>query len=306
MSAHLLALVLLAACPASEETAPPGVVEIARDRTSAGYSLSARNATLDEIGRELQRVTGCRMEVNEELRKARFTLKLSPRPSERIYRTLARRAGAMMSVDYRLERSTSGGAAPGPLAFARDPVVLVAEQPAPVEEVLRRLDVPVELEEGLGGSVRLLAVRHPLRYALDRIAAQLSARWYPRVRLEARKPVDAEDAETDRMLRHLTDLSDLPPRERREEIHAELERLEGLPPDEQPAGLAQMARDVLSLATLLRSAPGEHREGLAADVLGVAWDYGVVLSHLPRSRREHFQPVAEALAELRSRLAAIR
>jgi hypothetical protein len=108
------------------------------------------------------------------------------------------------------------------------------------------------------------------------------------------------------MQAHFGDLACLSPAERRDELVAEREWLEKLPPQEQAEGIRGMARDVLSLGTQLQRVPGEHREQIAPRVLAVAEAYQTVFTRLRGERRERFAPVLHALNNLQQHLMQIR
>jgi hypothetical protein len=192
------------------------------------------------------------------------------------------------------------------LAFARETVSLNVPEPAPVREVVRELRTKVEVAQEVEGTVRLQAARHSLSWVLDRITDQVSAEWRVVVRLDRRNPPDAAAADQERMRTHFDELSGLPPAERREEIAAELDRIEALPVLQQTAAVSVMARDVLSLGTHLRETPGEHRGPVWAGVLGISRAYSGALAALPAGRRALFDPVSEALGHLAARLTEIR
>jgi len=134
----------------------------------------------------------------------------------------------------------------------------------------------------------------------------VKARWVAVVRLQSRTAPDPEMAALGRMHDHFSDLAALSPDERLEELASDLEAIGQLPPEERDQRVRQVAGDVLSLATLYQSVPGEHREQVAPRILAVAGDYVAALSRLPPERQAPFAPIADALAQLREHLGAIR
>jgi hypothetical protein len=246
------------------------------------------------------------VEIDEKLRDVRLTLELAPRPPERLFPVLARRAFARLSVVYRVRPFPPGGVRQaGSLLFADGLVSLRLREAVELPEVWGQLGVPVEVEEGVEGTVRMDVARRPLAWVMDRIAAQVGATWVAVVRLEARRFVDPEAETYTRMRSHFSDLARLSSMERREELAAEMETLAELPTDRRAEGLRRMADDVLSLATLLHEVPGEHRAATAPYVLGIAADYRAVLLDLSEERRGRLAFLFHVLDDLRLRLQAI-
>jgi len=246
------------------------------------------------------------VEVDKELRSRRLTLHLSPRPPERLFPVLARRAGARFSNNFRFKPRGPGVRQGNSRLFAREPVSMTVTAPAEFEEVLQALEIDVDVAEDVAGKVTLATSAQPLATVLSRLAHQVDAVWEPVVRLEYHKPVDAEAASYERMLSHFSELAALSPAERREEIQAELESLGRLGPDEQPTGIARLAGDILSLGSLLRTVPGEHRAAIGPQVVGVAADYWAVLSRAPGGQRSAFRQIVGALGQLARDLEQIR
>lgn len=298
---------ILAGPPAAAQERPrPGSIRIVRDG-SLGFGLRASDAPLEAIGQVMGRAMGCRVEVDKELRDQRLTLRLGARPPEQLLRGVARRIYARLEIAYRLEPMPPGELRrPGSLALANQLVNFPTTRETTLEEALRELSLPVRVEEGISGSVRVSAAYLPLARVLDRFAAQLNARWVTVITLGARKPVDPAAAVDERMHAHFSDLAHLASRERQEEIQADVKRIERLPEKERAAALDQMALDVLSLAGIYERVPGEHRAPVAPLIAGIAQDYGAVLSRLPHDRRAAFQPIFGSLETLRQRLAQIR
>lgn len=284
----------------------PGHVRIAADRYSGGWALAA-NAGLDTIAGALARKTGCRAVVDEPLKALPLRVDLGPRPAERLFQVLARRAGARLEVRYVVTPLASGEPVfRGARAFAEEPAELELREPTPLDEALQELNVPIRIAGEVDGYVRLLAPSQPLRRILDRLCEQVQGCWHAEVRITARRPADAEAAADERRRAHFDDLSGLPPDERRDELAADLERIERLPPADREAALRRTADDVLSMAEHLRRTPGEHRGPVWEGVSGIANDYATVLDRMPGSRRERYAPIAAALGQLRIRLSGIR
>jgi hypothetical protein len=295
-------------CPAaSAQQAEKSLVRVVREASWGAYGLRAENAPLRSIGAALERAIGCRVEVDEKIGSRPFTLDLSPRPPERLMMVLARRARARLSISYRLRRRAPGEAPhAGSPAFASGPVTLRFPQPTPLPEVLRELPVPLKVEEGVDGKVRMMAAGHSLARVLDSLAAQVDGRWETVVALSAVTPVDAAAEADERQRAYFADLARLPPAERQEEMMADLEAVERLPPERRAEAVRQIAGDVLSLAAIYQNTPGEHREPVAPLIAGIVVDYHSVLATLRPGRRELFQPVAQALSQLQQHLIAIR
>ena len=295
-----------------EQSAPGAVapVRLLRDESGRGYALRAADAPGKEIGAALGAATGCVVEMDAGLRERRFTLDIAARPPERLLRAVARRAGARLSVSFRLRPAPAGGEAYHPgnrPPFATQHLTVGASPALAPQDLGRYLGTRIEASEGVGGRARVPAGRRrPLAWFLDHIAAQVDARWETVVRLNTRTVPDAEAAEHEWMRAHFGDLADLSPAERREELVAERESLERLPPGEQAEGIRGVARDVRSLGTLLQTVPGEHRGRLAPRVHAVAETYRAVFTRLRGERRERFAPVLRALADLQQHLAQIR
>jgi hypothetical protein len=242
------------------------------------------------------------------LRERRFTLDIAARPPERLFRAVARQTGARLSVSFRLRPAAPSDQAhpPDHPAFATHYLSVRTSPALALSDIGRTLGTRIEVSEGVGGQARVPAGRRPLAGFLDHIAAQVDARWETVVHLNTRTVVDAEAAEHERMQTHFGDLACLSPVEQRDELVAERELLEKLPPEKQAEGIRGMARDVLSLGTLLQRVPGEHRGRLAPRVLAVAEGYRTVFTRLRGERRERFAPVLHALNDLQQHLAQIR
>src|SRR5262249_42982541 len=127
----------------------PSSVRVVRDASRGAYGLRAENASLRSISAALERAIGGRIELDETLGARRFTLDLSPRPPERLFFVLARRASARCSVTYRLRRPAAETSPSSGRALATRPVTLRFPQPTPLPEVLRELPDPVKVEEGV-------------------------------------------------------------------------------------------------------------------------------------------------------------
>jgi hypothetical protein len=304
-----LGLVLLGslAWAGGEPPAPVPVLRLTWDRFRGGCGMEAREAPLEQLAHSLARVSGCAVELDEKLRGRRVTLDLAPRPLERLFPVLARRLDARLSILYRLKPWRAEYIRrKGSLVFAGRLVDLEMSRPLDLDEALRQLGVPLEVEDGVSGRVRLSAARYPLARVFDRIADQVNAKWETVVRLEQRKPVDAEAAALERMHSHFGDLAGLSPGERREELASDLEAMLELPGDQREQRLERISTDILSLASLLQSVPGEHRAQIGPRVHAVAGDYWSVLSRLPEERRSLCAPLFAALEGLRQRLDQIR
>jgi hypothetical protein len=182
---------------------------------------------------------------------------------------------------------------------------MVVSRPTPLHEVARALEVPLEIEEGLTGMVRLTARGHSLARVFDSLARQVHGQWVTELDLHPRPraAVDAAAADEERRRWHFGDLSRLSSEEVQEEVLADVEAIEQLPPEQRGAAVQQMVRDVLSLATVYGDTPGEHRGPVAPLVLGIARDYASALSGLPDDRRRRFTPVMNALSALADQLA---
>jgi hypothetical protein len=294
----LLAMALAGPAWAGEQPS----VRVQWDGASAGYSLKAERATTEAICRELERVSRCKVELDKKLGSQVLTLDLSARPAERLFMVLARRLPARMGVGYRMRPTSLAGR--GSEVFARE-LISLELGPVPVSEAVRRLGIAVRLDD-VQGNVRITAARHPLHQVLDSIAKQVRGEWETVVRLDPLKFPDAEAAEDDRMRGHFSDLSRLPPVERRDEIRDAFKDLEALAPVERNRALARAAQDVRSLGTLLERVPGEHRGIIGPRILGVARDYATVLGRLPVEKRGLYGPVWGALHELETQLSQIR
>ena len=300
--------------PPRPERIVPGAaapVRLLRDESGRGYALQAADAPGKEVGAALGAATDCVVELNAGLRERRFTLDIAARPPERLLRAVARQAGARLSVSFRLRPAPASGEThhhpDRPPPFATQHLTVGASPALAPQDLGRYLGTRIEVSDGVGGRARVPAGRRrPLAWFLDHIAAQVRARWETVVRLDARTVPDDEAAEHERMRAHFGDLADLSPAERREELVAERESLERLPPGEQAEGIRGVARDVRSLGTLLQTVPGEHRGRLAPRVHAVAESYRAVFTRLRGERRERFAPVLHALADLQQHLAQIR
>jgi hypothetical protein len=294
--------------PASaHEVLPSGRAEARWDPAQAGYSLRATEAPLRVVAAELARVTGCRVDVEKKLGEQLVTLELSPRPAERLFYVLARRGSAWLDISHRLRplaplEAWRGGSS----VFTDELVSLEISQPVELAEAVRRLPVPVSVEEGVRARVRVFAARHSLRKVLDSLAEHARAGWTTTVRLTPRSALDAEAAAEDRMRAHFSDLARLSSAERRGEIEADVEALSLLPPAKRGESVRRMADDVLSLGTVFASVPGEHRATVGSRLLAVARDYWTVVSGIPQDRRSELQPVLDAIRELDQKLRQLR
>lgn len=303
----MLLLVSPGGASAAPRDPPPSSVRVTRDRSGLETGLRAENALLTEIGAALERPTGCRVEVDDQLRQQRLTVELIPRPPERLLRVLARRTYTRLSISYHLETAPPDRARRrGSPVFASDPVNGEIDEPLELSEALRKLELRVQVGEGVAGRVRVFAARTPLHRVLDQIAAQVDCVWHTVVRLDARIPVDEAAAEEERERFHFSDLSDLSSAERQEELAADLEAIDRLPPKQRDRAVQDVAADIVSMARLLKETPGEHRGPVAASVHSIGRDYWSVLSRLPPERRTRAAPLFHAVRELQWQLGQIK
>jgi hypothetical protein len=300
-------LFFCAAQPAKTAPAAPqtGTVALKPDANRRGnFTLKTEDSTLAQIAAACEVKFGCVVEVDKSLRAERLTLALSSRQPGQIFPALARRVGARLELLYRLTPLPPGALPrPGASLFAEQEVQVVSDGVLELEEVWQQLRIPIEVEEPLRRKVRLSTAPQPLHRLLDRIAAQVQARWNVVVRLQEIRAQDEEADAQERMRAHFQVLSYLSPAERQEEIAAHLDRLAALDEKRRPAGIAQLRAEILSLGSLLQGVPGEHRGRIGAQVRGVAQDYARVLERQKGKRRALFQPLSSALEELQAALA---
>jgi hypothetical protein len=285
-----------------------GSVQV-RPHPGGRFSLEAVEAPFSEVAVALER-TGCRVELAPELREERLTLSLSPRSAERLVRGAARWAGLRLSLHYRLEPGEAAeGPARGRRPFADAPTMFPGPVRLTLSELRQYLGIHLEAMEGEAGleqMVRIAGGERPLRRVLDQAARQLGGHWEPVARLGRYSAPDADAVAHNRMHAHYAHLASLSPRERREELLDEIEWIEALPDEARASETHRLAADVLSLARLFESVPGEHRGNTAPFVGGILADYQTVLHRLPRERREPFGALLAALAETHRRLRALR
>ncbi len=273
---------------------------MSRDPTAATAGLVATKATLERVASLLARAVGCEVEVRGPLAQRVVSLDLSRRPPERLFYALGRRAGARVSVRYRFLPAAPGRPlSAGAPVFAREPADLELPDPVPVEEALRALGQPIELAPGVAGDVRLVARSQPLHRLLDSLGAQLGARWQAVVVFEETRSVDAAAAVSDRMHAHYHELTRLGAADRREELAADLDSADALPPEERAAAIGRVARDILSLGDYFEQTPEERSSVVAERARAIAADYGAALAS--RRRSDEWNPAIRALARLAAR-----
>jgi hypothetical protein len=287
---------------------PISRVEIERGKTPGLIGLHLENAPLGEVAAALERELACEIDLPGKLSELRLTADFSPRPPERLFPALARRANCRLQGLFHL------GKAPTGTSYLRRGTLL-SEGPAPVS-LPRSLDaeaalallrsggvaVETEINAPLSGVVRFPRNGTPLRFTLDAIARATRLTWWPKVRLEPRKSVDAAAEEEDRRQAHYTDLVALTSEERREEIAADLSRLDDLSDAARESALSRIVGDLQGLGTLFERTPGEHRDGIRANLMGIGGDYRAVLSGLRSERQSEFGSLLAALRELGARL----
>jgi hypothetical protein len=292
-----LAILLLTLTAAREGRGTGAIaVRVVREGSRTRYALRVTQAPLPEVADSVARATGCTIEVDPKLEPVALSLDAEPRSAERLYLALARSVPARLSIRYRFRL----GGSPGAQLFAHESVEVQVLRPTSLRELAAELPAPVEVDEGISGRVILSGSRCTLGMLLDEIARQSRSSWTTVLSFEPRLGGDAEAAAAERMHEHLSELASLTGSDRREEIADELRRLESLSGDERQLAVRRIARDILSLGTLLKRVPGEHRGPVMGQVLPVARDY----LHVVRGRA--FPELREALAELEGELRAVR
>jgi hypothetical protein len=291
-------------------TAPEIVsrVEIERGASPGLLGLHLENAPLGEVAAALERELACEIELPGKLSELRLTADFSPRPPERLFPALARRVNCRLQGLFHLGKAPVG--APyirSSKLFSEGPTPVLLPRSLNAEAALSLLQsggvkIETDSEATLPGIVRFPRNGTPLRATLDAVARATRLTWWPKVRLEPRKSVDAAAEEDDRRQAHYSDLVALTPEERREEIAADLERLESLTGAARDLALSRMVSDVQGLGTLFERTPGEHRDGIRTRLTGIGSDYWTVLSGLPSERQASFASLLEALRDLNSRL----
>lgn len=304
--ALLLLLALAVSTGWGEEPSPQPSVEVTRDRSRLLYGLRVTEAPLADIGKALSSATGCRVEIDERLRRHSLTLELAPRSLERLILVLARRSNARVTMCYRLSPAPSGDSSRrGSANLADTPVSLEIRQPVELVKALEQLGVRTEVKEGVSGQVRVFAARTPLAKVLDQIAGQVGAVWQTVVRLEARTPADAAAAEEERGRFFYSDLARLSSTERQEELTTDLATLRALPPDQRATEMQRLATHLAGMAMVVKQTPGEHREPVFERIRAIIADYRTVLTHLPAEQQADVGPLHRALQELQQQLAQI-
>lgn len=294
---RFLAILLLAGLPAA-----------AGDRTRLlrtgpdSYRLEARGR-LSEIAAGIGGAGRFAVEVDPSIAGRRLELQLSARPPERLLRAVARRAGVLVAVRYRLAPLEPGAAwRPGPRCFATERVSIQVPSLTPVQEAAARLPLPVETAQSLRGRVRIAAEEEPLHRVLDHLSAQVRARWEPMVRLEAPSGVDREAAAESAARAFYEGLVELPPAEQREEAEADVARIAELPAAERERAARSLAERLRGMGPLLDSVPGEHRGPVRQLTAGIHSAYREALAGNKDLDPGLVLPIRAALDELAGRI----